>query len=73
MKISKSNAYNIEIPVEMDETRSGLLSLNKFEPEEFIIKNLIQYKDFSSLAGITTENIILKSFEALTFTFKKRS
>ena len=64
LKISRTNAYNIEIPVEMDETRSGLWSLYKFDPVEFINKNLIQYKDFSSLAGITTENTILKSFEA---------
>ena len=66
MKISRTNSYNIEIPVEIDEMRSGIYSLYKFDPVEFITTNLLQFKDFSSLAGITTENTVLKSFEAFS-------
>ena len=64
LKISRTNAYNIEIPIKMNQNLNGVWSLYKFDPAEFINKNLIQFKDFSSLAGITNENTILKTFEA---------
>lgn len=63
MKISKTNSYNIEIPIVMDEVRSGIYSLFKFNPVEFITTNLIKYKDFASLSELTTEATILKSVE----------
>ncbi|MCQ2816953.1 MAG: WD40 repeat domain-containing protein [archaeon] len=66
MKISRTNSYNIEIPIVIDEVRSGIYSLYKFDPVEFITTNLLQYKDFASLAGLTTENTVLKSFEAFS-------
>jgi len=63
LKMSRTNTYNIEIPIEMDDKRNGKWSLYRFDPVEFIKENLLQYKDFKSFAGITTENIILKTFE----------
>ena len=50
----------------MDENRSGVWSIYKFDPAEFITTNLIQLKDFSSLSGISTENTILRTFEAFS-------
>ena len=63
LKISRTNTYNIEIPIEIDDKRNGIWSLYRFDPVEFIKKNLIQFKDFSSLAGITIQDIILKTVE----------
>ena len=66
MKISRTNSYNIEIPIQMDENRNGIWSLYKFDPAEFINSNLIQFRDFSGLSGISTENTILRTFEVFS-------
>ena len=67
LKISRTNAYNIEIPINLDENKSGIWTLMKFDPCDFITKKLANtYKDFSSLKEITPDTCILKSFEVFS-------
>lgn len=66
LKISRTNSYNIEIPIQIDENRSNLWSLYKFDPVEFISTNLVQFKDFAALSGLTTESTVLRNFEAFS-------
>ena len=61
LKISKTNTYNIEIPVVIDENKNGVWTLMKFDPCDFIIQKLAGYNDFSSLKDITPETCILQS------------
>ena len=64
MKISRTNAYNIEIPRNIDETKSGMWTFMRFDPCYFIKTKLANsYKDFASLKDITYDNCILKSVE----------
>jgi hypothetical protein len=64
MKISRTNAYNIEIPRNIDETKSGMWTFMRFDPCYFIKTKLANnYKDFASLKDITYDTCILKSIE----------
>ena len=63
MKITRTNAYNVEIPIEINEEKDSSWILYKFCPTEYINKNLIKYREFSFLKGITAEKCIFKSFE----------
>ena len=64
MKISRTNAYNIEIPRNIDETKSGMWTFMRFDPCYFIKNKLANsYKDFASLKDITFDTCILKSIE----------
>ena len=62
LKITRTNAYNVEIPIEINEEKDSSWILYKFSPTDYINKNLIKYKEFSSLKGITEEKCIFKSF-----------
>ena len=66
LKISRTNAYNIEIPINIDENKNGIWILMKFDPCDFITKKLAGYKDFASLKEISSETCILKSFEVFS-------
>ena len=64
MKISRTNAYNIEIPRNIDETKSGMWTFMRFDPCYFIKSKLANnYKDFANLKDITFDTCILKSIE----------
>ena len=64
MKISRTNAYNIEIPRNIDETKSGMWTFMRFDPCFFIKSKLANnYKDFACLKDITFDTCILKSIE----------
>ena len=64
MKISRTNAYNIEIPRNIDETKSGMWTFMRFDPCFFIKSKLANnYKDFACLKDITFDTCILKSVE----------
>ena len=70
LKISRTNAYNIEIPINIDDNKSGVWILMKFDPCDFITKKLANtYKDFFSLKEITPDTCILKSFEVFSNIF----
>ena len=50
LKIYRTNANNIEIPINIDENKSGIWTLMKFNPFDFITKKLVNnFKDFASL------------------------
>ena len=66
MKAIRTNTSNIEIPINIDENKSNIWTIYKFNPVEFIVNNLLKNKDFSSFEGITNDNFILKSFEAFS-------
>ena len=66
MKAIRTNIFNIEVPISVDENKSNVWTLYKFNPVEFIVNNLLKFKDFSSFEGITTDTFILKSFEAFS-------
>ena len=62
MKISMTNAYNIEIPRNIDETKNGMWTLMRFDPCSFIKNKLVNnYKDFARLNDITYDSCLLKS------------
>ena len=64
MKISRTNAYNIEIPRNIDENKSGMWTFMRFDPCFFIKSKLANnYKDFACLKDITFDTCILKSVE----------
>ena len=63
VKIYKTNTYYVEIPIEINEEKSSSWILYKFSPVDYINKNLIKVREFSSLKGITNEKCIFKSFE----------
>ena len=63
MKISRTNAYNIEIPRNIDETKSGMWTFMRFDPCYFIKTKLANsYKDFASLKDITYDNCTWNKF-----------
>ena len=62
MKITRTNAYNVEIPIEINEEKDSCWILYKFAPVEYINRNLVKYREFKSLEGITEERCIFKSF-----------
>ena len=53
----------MEIPIEINEEKDGTWILYKFSPIDYINKNLLKIKTFSSLKGITEDKCIFKSFE----------
>ena len=52
----------MEIPIEIDEEKDSSWILYKFSPVEYIKRNLIKYREFKALEGITEEKCIFKSF-----------
>ena len=66
MKTSRSNTYNVEIPIEVTEEKNRIWILIKFDPINFINKYLLQYKDFHLFTGITEEKLLFKSFEIVS-------
>ena len=63
LKITRTDAYNVEIPIEINEEKDSSWILYKFCPIDYIQKNLLKYKVFSTLKGITEDKIIFKSFQ----------
>ena len=63
IKITKTDAYNVEIPIEINEEKDNTWILYRFSPINYINKNLSKYKYFSSLKEITEDKCIFKSFE----------
>ena len=63
LKVIRTNAYNIEIPIEINEEKDSNWILYKFAPVDFINNNLVKFREFFALKGITEDNCIFKSFE----------
>ena len=63
LRVTRTNAYNVEIPVEINEEKDSTWILYKFAPVEYINNNLTKFREFSALKGITEEKCIFKSFE----------
>lgn len=57
MKFSRSNAYTIDIPIQVTNNWTIL----KFDPVDYISKNLS--KEFMTFGPITSENLVLRSMQ----------
>ena len=43
MKAIRTNIFNIEVPISVDENKSNVWTLYKFNPVEFIVNNLLKF------------------------------
>ena len=63
IKITRTDAFNIEIPININEDKDSTWILYKFSPIDFIKKNLVKYNAFSGLKNIPEDKCVFKYFE----------
>ena len=63
IKITRTDAFNVEIPININEEKDSSWILYKFSPIEYIKKNLVKYKVFSGLKNLPEDKCIFKYFE----------